>query len=205
MRSQSLLIVLSAPSGGGKTSISKRLLQVDPDLVRSVSATTRLPRKLEKHGQDYYFLNLQEFKRLLRQNRFLEWARVHGHYYGTLRAEVKKKRAQGRDVLLVIDVQGGLQVKRMDPAAVLIFVKPPAFTELANRLRHRDTDSDQTIQERLQNARREMRVARQYDYVVVNERLYQATRQVRAIITAERLRAGNFLRNRKKKLGRISK
>jgi guanylate kinase len=182
------LLVLSAPSGGGKTTICERLLRRDRKLSRSISATTRPRRGQERNGREYYFLDEAGFRRQLRAGRFLEWAKVHGYSYGTLQSEVARRCRAGRDVILVIDVQGGLAVKKKHPGAVLIFVNPPSFRVRAERLRRRGTDSQQTIRQRLRNARREMNQADAYDYVVVNHTLSRAVNQIEAIITAERLR-----------------
>jgi guanylate kinase len=188
MKAQGLLIVISAPSGGGKTTICERLLRKDPRLVRSISATTREPRGRERAGRDYIFLKESVFTRLAARGEFLEWAQVHGHCYGTPARAVRRHQAQGRDVMLTIDVQGGLNVKRQDPQAVLIFVKPPSLQELQRRLQGRGTDSRATIARRLRNARWEMSQAGAYDYNVVNNTLPEAVRQIGAIIAAERLR-----------------
>jgi len=188
MRAPGLLIVLSAPSGAGKTTICDDLLKFDSRLTRSVSATTRVPRPGEKHRRDYYFISEMEFKRLVRKREFLEWAEVHSHRYGTLKSEVRRRQHAGRDVILVIDVQGGLAVKRSYPGAVLIFVKPPSFKILSERLRGRGTDAPDVIRERLRHARWEMSLALRYDYQVVNRKLSEAVEQVRAILVAERLR-----------------
>ncbi len=182
------LIVVSAPSGGGKTTICNALLRRDPRLVRSISATTRAPRGRERDGRDYYFMSGKVFARHLEQGRFLEWATVHGHHYGTLKNEVKRQTTAGKDVLLVIDVQGGMKVKEQMPAAVLIFLRPPSLEALEARLRGRATDTSGEIAKRLRNARWEMRQARAYDYVVVNDELPRAIADVQAIIRAERLK-----------------
>jgi len=188
MSGRGLLIVLSAPSGAGKTTLCEALLKLDRRLARSISVTTRDPRGGEREGRDYYFADDAEFRRQIRERGFLEWAEVHGHRYGTLKSEVERKRRMGRDVILVIDVQGGLAVKRRDSRAVLIFVQPPSFKTLEARLRGRGTDEPRVIRERLRHARWEMAQAFHYDYVLVNAELSAAVEQVRAIITAERLR-----------------
>jgi guanylate kinase len=188
MKPRGRLIVLSAPSGTGKTTICDELLRTDPRLARSISATTRPPRGRERDGRDYFFLSAPEFQRRLRARGFVEWATVHGHRYGTLKSEVARKQRTGRDVMLVIDVQGGLEVKRRHPAAVMIFVQPPSLQALQARLRKRGTDTPKVIRQRLHNARREMSLARRYDYVVENRKLAEAVAQVRAILTAERLK-----------------
>jgi guanylate kinase len=188
MKPHGLLIVLSAPSGAGKTTICDALLAGDKRLAQSISATTRAPRRGERNGRDYHFLNEAEFKRLIRARGFIEWAAVHGHRYGTLKAEVARKQRAGRDVVLVIDVQGGLAVKRRYPSAVLIFVKPPSFQTLAERLRGRGTDAPEVIRTRLSHAKWEMSLAAKYDFIVINKKLQDAVRDVHAIIAAERLR-----------------
>jgi len=188
MTKRGRLIVLSSPSGGGKTTICEQLLRRETLLRRSVSATTRPPRGQECDGREYYFIDEAEFKKSIRARQFLEWAQVHGHYYGTLKSEVKKQQRAGRDVVLVIDVQGGLSVKRCNPEAVLIFIKPPSFKVLEARLRGRGTDERQTISERLRHARWEMAQALKYDYAVVNRRLTEVVRQIEAVLTAERLK-----------------
>jgi guanylate kinase len=188
MKAPGLLIVISAPSGGGKTTICAGLLKKDPRLVRSISATTREPRGHERAGRDYIFLKERVFQRLVKQGAFLEWAEVHGHCYGTPAREVRLSQARGRDVILTIDVQGGLSVKRQDPRAVLIFINPPSREVLRTRLQGRGTDSRDTIRRRLRNARWEMSQAGAYDYKVVNNTLREAVRQIGTIIAAERLR-----------------
>jgi guanylate kinase len=182
------LFVISSPSGGGKTTLSDRVLAQDARVVRSISATTRAPRLGEQAGVDYFFLTPEKFDRLTRQGAFLEWAEVHGHKYGTLADQVRRHQKAGRDVFLVIDVQGGLAVKRQDPRAVLIFVRPPSLQALRDRLVGRGTENPQTIRRRLHNALGELKLASQYDYQVVNQELEKATEELRAILTAERLR-----------------
>ena len=195
MTTRGLLIVLSAPSGAGKTTICRRLLERDRRLARSVSVTTRAPRGGERRGRDYHFVDEASFERRVRAGDFLEWAEVHGARYGTPKADVEAKRRRGKDVILVIDVQGGLSVKQQRADAVLVFVKPPNFAVLANRLALRGTDSRGTIQRRLRHARWELALAGRYDYHVVNRRLQDAVEHVRAIITAERLRVRDSIRS----------
>lgn len=182
------LIVLSSPSGGGKTTICDRLLRRNCRLKRSISMTTRPPRGQERQAREYYFIDKLEFQKSIRTRQFLEWTQVHGHYYGTLKAEVEKQQRSGRDVVLVIDVQGGVAVKQRNPEAILIFIKPPSFKILEARLRGRGTDDRKTISGRLRHARWEMAQALKYDYVVVNQRLSEAVRQIEAVLTAERLK-----------------
>lgn len=185
---KSKLIVVSAPSGGGKTTICNALLKKDKKLVRSISATTRTPRGREKDGKDYYFITAKRFSTLIEKKGFIEWAKVHDNYYGTLRPQVNKQLKAGKDVLLVIDVQGGLQVKEQFPQAVLIFIVPPSMTVLEKRLTGRRTDEPKAVKKRLANARRELKQAKHYDYHVINDRLVQAIENVGCIIKAERLK-----------------
>ncbi len=194
MKRPGLLLVLSAPSGAGKTTICETLLASDRKLVRSVSATTRTPRGGERDGRDYYYWTEAEFDRAVRRGRFLEWANVHGHRYGTLRSEVTRLQRGGRDVVLVIDVQGGLAVKRKFPGALLIFVRPPSIAALEKRLRGRGTDRAADIRGRLQNARWELAQAPRYDHQVINARLADAVARVREILDRERLRAARTVR-----------
>lgn len=194
MKRPGLLLVLSAPSGAGKTTICDTLLASDRNLARSVSATTRAPRGRERNGRDYYYWTEAEFDRAVRRGRFLEWAAVHGNRYGTLRSEVTRLHRRGRDVVLVIDVQGGLAVKRKFPQALLIFVRPPSIAALEKRLRGRGTDRAADIRGRLQNARWELAQAPRYDQQVTNARLADAVAQVREILERERLRAARTAR-----------
>lgn len=182
------LIVLSAPSGAGKTTICDELLKQDNQLAQSVSATTRLPRGQEKDGQEYYFFSEKTFAREIKKNKFLEWAQVHGFYYGTLKKEIKSRIAAGKDILLDIDVQGGLAIKQQMPDAILIFVQPPSMAVLEKRLKGRGTDTGSIVNKRLVNARWETKQSKYYDYLVVNDKLEQAVKDVRTIIRAERLK-----------------
>ena len=182
--------VLSGPSGGGKTTLAQVLLAQVPALRRTVSVTTRPPRHSERPGADYHFVSAQAFTRLRRQGRLLEWARVHGAYYGTPRAEVERAWRRRHDALLCIDVQGARQVRRrLGRTAVLIFLLPPSLEDLKRRLQQRRTESADAIGARLRVARRELACVRWYDYAVVNQRVDEASKQLAAIVAAERLRA----------------
>jgi len=184
-----MLVVLSAPSGCGKTTLLKRVMAELPGLVFSVSHTTRSPRAREKNGQDYYFVNNAEFRALRDQepSGFIEWAEVHGHCYGTGREGVLKQRAAGLDVILDIDVQGAEQVRRVsDP--ITIFIAPPSIDELSRRLQGRGTEDAATVSRRLANAEQEMQSAPDYDYLIVNDVLAEAVESLRSILIAERLR-----------------
>jgi guanylate kinase len=183
-----LVIVISGPSGAGKSTLVEQLLQHESELRFSVSATTRERRPGEQDGREYHFLSEAEFRDRIAADAFLEHAEVHGARYGTLRSEVEAGLAAGQSVLLDVDVQGGIQIKRREPAAVLIFVLPPSMRALEERLRSRKTDSEATIQRRLRRAPDEIRALREYDYVVVNGALEAALRELQAILTAERLR-----------------
>jgi guanylate kinase len=182
------LMVLSAPSGGGKTTVCLAVLKRLPWLKRCVTATTRSPRKGEKQGRDYWFLSEAEFKRRAQSGGFYEWARVHGNYYGTPRKEVAQAMRQGRSLVLVIDVQGGAQVKRKDPKSLLVFLLPPSIQALEKRLKVRGKDSAAVVARRLKDARGELKAARTYDYWVVNDKLSHAVGQVSEIAKAARWR-----------------
>ena len=186
---EGLLIVLSAPSGCGKTTMVQRLMQSLPGLVFSVSHTTRAPRQRELNGVHYHFVDTADFVALRdrQPSGFLEWAEVHGNYYGTSVEAVACQRQLGNDVLLDIDVQGAAQVRASgDP--VTVFIAPPSLVVLEQRLRGRGTESEATITKRLRNARQELAAADQYDYLIVNDRLDEAVETLRSIVIAERCR-----------------
>ena len=179
------VFVISSPSGGGKTTVVERLHRRMPRLARSISVTTRSPRLGEREGRDYRFISPATFRRMRRHRELLEWARVHGACYGTPKAPVLRALADGRDVILSIDVQGARQVRRMlRRQAVLVFLMPPSLEALRRRLMRRRTEPAAAIRRRLAIARREMACAAWYDAVVVNDRLEQAVREMRAILTA---------------------
>jgi guanylate kinase len=181
-----LLIVVSAPSGTGKTTLCRMLLKEFENMEFSVSYTTRPPRKGEVNGKDYFFVSREEFERMVEEGDFLEWANVYGNLYGTSKSQVLKALEEGKDILLDIDVQGALQVKKNLPEAVLIFIMPPSFEELEKRLRSRGTDSEEVIEKRLNVAKEEIKKAPFYDYIVVNDVLDVAFNKLKAIITAEK-------------------
>lgn len=182
------VIVISAPSGSGKSTLVKSLMASIPGLVFSVSYTTRPRRPGERHGREYFFVSPAGFKKRIAAGEFAEWANVHGHFYGTSRKQVRKAQAAGKDVLLDIDVQGHSQVRRRLPDAVSIFILPPSYRELQLRLRRRHSDAPDVIRRRLVNARKEMRRWREYDYLVVNDRVMNAARTLCAVVEAARAR-----------------
>jgi guanylate kinase len=178
-------IILSAPSGGGKTTIARELLERRADVGYSVSCTTRAPRPRETNGKDYYFLAEDDFVVKREQGEFAEWARVHGNLYGTLKSEIARVLGLGRHVILDIDVQGARQIQAVFPAAVTIFVLPPSGEVLLERLKRRKTESPQQLVARLNSALQELRAVEEYEYVVVNDDLDRAVQRVNAIIDAE--------------------
>ena len=186
--------VISSPSGGGKTTVVDRLLRSSPALVRSVSVTTRPPRPGERHGRDYRFVTPAAFKRLRKTGALLEWARVHGAFYGTPKASVKRMLAGGRNMVLSIDVQGARQIRRaLGCQAVLVFLVPPSMRRLRQRLRGRKTESPAAIRRRLAAARRELACAAWYDHRVVNDRLGRTVAAVKRIVNGVRQRKGSVI------------
>lgn len=187
-KNNGLLVVLSAPSGCGKDTILKSLLETTQTVKKSVSATTRAPREGEVNGVDYWFTPKSDFEAAIGRGEFLEYATYCGEYYGTPQGPVRKWLEDGTDVVLKIEVQGGAQVKKLAPDCVTIFVLPPSLEELERRLRTRGTDSEEKIRERLQTAVREMQCAGEYDYIVYNDTVEQAVRDILTVIAAEKLR-----------------
>jgi guanylate kinase len=184
-----LLFVLSSPSGAGKSTIARMLMESDEGVAMSVSATTRPIRPGEQDGVDYHFVDDAKFDALVAEGAFLEWAHVFGHRYGTLRREVVKVIEGGRDVLLDIDWQGTQQLKQVDPDIVRVFILPPSMTELERRLRNRGTDSDGVIARRMERAAAEISHWAEYDYVLINNDAEKCRELVHNILKAERLKA----------------
>ncbi len=180
------LFVISAPSGTGKSTLCSMLVKELDNIVFSVSHTTRPPRPGEVHGKDYFFVSEQEFQQLVAEDAFLEWAMVHGNFYGTHRGQVMDKLAQGLDVILDIDTQGAKQVKEKLPGAVTIFILPPSWQELERRLTQRGSEDREKIRLRLKNALHELEEVFNYHYTVVNDELQIAFSELKAIISAER-------------------
>lgn len=186
------LLVLSSPSGGGKSTIAQHLLAAREDVTYSVSGTTRPRRETETDGKDYHFLTGDEFDRRVAAGEFLEWAEYGGHRYGTLRREVERGLASGRHVVLDIEVQGAEQLRRSYPNGVHVFVLPPSAAVLVDRLRRRGTEDEADLRRRLEIAGRELELAREYDYVVVNDDLVEAVAQVAAILDVESRRVSRL-------------
>lgn len=182
------LFVVAAPSGAGKSSLVKALMELDSRVVPSVSHTTRPPRGQELHGREYYFVSKETFDQMVIQGAFLEWAMVHGNRYGTSKMAIEQRMAQGADVVLEIDFQGAIQVKRIFPNAVLIFILPPSWEELRSRLERRAEDTAEVIELRLQNAATEVAHAPEFDFVIINELFERALFDLKAIVHAQRLK-----------------
>ncbi len=188
IRSKGVIFILSAPSGAGKTTLIKRLMKVFPDLILSVSYTTRKPRSGEIPGQDYFYVAQKKFELMRTKGEFVEWANVHGNLYGTPQRPLEKSIRSGRDILLDIDVQGNKKVKARYPNSVSIFLLQPSWKELERRLALRGTDGRETIRQRLQDARRELREIKNYDYFIVNREIQHALELLKSVVVAERMR-----------------
>lgn len=186
MSSSGRLIILSAPSGSGKTSLAVRVLRDIPRLKFSVSYTTRPPRPGETHGVEYFFVDDATFEEMIRRRAFLEHAYVYGHYYGTSRVFVQEELSRGNDVLLDIDVQGARKVKAQLPRALMVFVLPPSFSVLEDRLRTRGLDDSSVIESRLKTARDEIQSFRRYDFLIINRVIEDSVNELKSIILASR-------------------
>ena len=182
------LFVVAAPSGAGKSSLVKALMELDSRVQPSVSHTTRAPRGQEKHGREYFFASDAEFDAMVQAEAFVEWAHVHGRRYGTSRKAIEDRIATGADVVLEIDFQGAIQIKRIFANAVLIFVLPPSWEELRSRLERRGEDAAEVIDLRLRNAELEMRYVGEFDFVIINELFERALFDLKAIVHAQRLK-----------------
>lgn len=184
------LYVVAAPSGAGKTTLVQRLLQQERDIRLSVSYTTRSPRAGEENGREYNFIDAERFRNMIGQGEFLEWAEVHGNFYGTSKTWIVNRIVDNHDVLLEIDWQGAQQVRALFPEAIGIFILPPSLEALEMRLRGRGTDSPDVIARRLAAAQAEMRHVGEFDYVIINDVLEQAVEDIRSVVRASRLRLG---------------
>ena len=190
------LFVVSAPSGAGKSSLVKALLELDAKLVVSISHTSRAPRGQEQNGREYWFISPEEFRAKAERGEFFEWAEVHGNLYGTSRAAIESRMAQGDDVVLEIDFQGALQIKQRFPHAVLIFILPPSWDELLQRLKRRGEDGPEVIERRMANARREVAQARHFDFVIINTLFETALFDLKTVVHSQRLKYAAQMRNR---------
>lgn len=188
IRKGGLLTIVSGPSGVGKDSVLVELHRIYTGAKRCVTTTTRLPRNGEIDGVDYTFISVEEFRKRIAEDGFLEYAEVHGNLYGTPRQWVEEALEKGADVILKIDVQGGLAVKQKMPDALMIFITPPSIEELERRLRSRSTESEEQIIKRLENAQHELEQIPQYNYIVENDSLYKAAEDIKAILIAEHCR-----------------
>ena len=190
------LYVVAAPSGAGKSSLVKALLELDSHLIVSVSHTTRAPRGQELDGREYHFIGEAAFKSKVEAGDFLEWAEVHGHLYGTSRQAIEATVASGQDVVLEIDWQGALQIKKLFPNAVLVFILPPSWDELAKRLTRRGEDGADVIATRLANARHEVAQAEHFDFVIINALFETAVFDLKTIVHSQRLKYKALRRSR---------
>lgn len=182
------LFVVAAPSGAGKSSLVKALRELDSHVHPSVSHTTRPPRGQEKHGREYFFVSDAEFDQMVLGDAFVEWANVHGRRYGTSKKMIEDRIAHGADVILEIDWQGALQIKRIFSNAVLIFILPPSWEELRSRLERRGEDAPEVIETRLRNAAAELAQAKEFDFVIINELFERALFDLKAIVHSQRLK-----------------
>jgi guanylate kinase len=190
------LFVVAAPSGAGKSSLVKALLELDSHLAVSVSHTTRAPRGQEQHGREYCFIGVDEFRQMAAQGDFFEWAEVHGNLYGTSRRAIEDRLARGDDVVLEIDWQGALQIKQIFAHAILIFILPPSWAELEQRLKRRGEDGDTVIARRMENARVEVAQARHFDFVIINGLFETALFDLKTVVHSQRLRYAAQQRNK---------
>ncbi|MDR2189448.1 MAG: guanylate kinase [Azonexus sp.] len=181
------LYIVAAPSGAGKTTLVRLLLEQEPAVELSISYTTRAPRPGEQHGRAYHFVDVATFRAMIERRDFLEWAEVHGNFYGTSRSWLADRLAAGADVLLEIDWQGAQQVRAAFPQAIGIFILPPSLAELARRLNERGTDSSEVVARRLAAAEAEMRHVGEFGYVIINDRLAEALDDLRAVVRASNL------------------
>ena len=180
------LFIISAPSGAGKTTLCHAVLAKLSQIVPSISYTTRAPREGESTGKDYHFVSPQKFKSMIEEQAFAEWAIVHGYYYGTSKSLIEKSMQEGKDVLLSIDIQGADQLRKLYSDAVSVFINPPSLRELKNRLIERKSDSETTIQKRLEVAKKEIAAAPSYQFQVVNDDFEQALQELISIIESQR-------------------
>jgi guanylate kinase len=182
------LFIISSPSGGGKGTLIREVLRTVPNIGYSVSFTTRARREGEIHGQHYFFVSQAEFEKLIELDEFLEYANVHGNFYGTSRTHVEQEISAGRDVILEIDVQGATSIRQIAPEAIGVFILPPSYEVLRDRLILRRTESEENLALRLRNAHTEVKRYKEFDYVVINDEVLKASTDLQAVILAERLK-----------------
>jgi guanylate kinase len=190
------LFVVAAPSGAGKSSLVKALLELDSHLTVSISHSTRAPRGQEQNGREYWFVSEGEFRAMIERGDFFEWAEVHGNLYGTSRAAIEARMAAGQDVVLEIDWQGARQIKALFPNAITIFILPPSYEELLQRLHRRGEDSAEVIETRMVNARREVAQARHFDYVIINALFETALFDLKTVVHSQRLKYAALKRSK---------
>jgi guanylate kinase len=190
------LFVVAAPSGAGKSSLVKALLELDAHLAVSVSHTTRAPRGQEQHGREYWFVDEPAFRAMVDAGEFFEWATVHGYLYGTSRKAIEARLQHGEDVVLEIDWQGAQQIKQLFPQAVLIFILPPSWAELEQRLKRRGEDQPEVIAQRMANAREEVAQARHFDFVIINALFETALFDLKTVVHSQRLKYAAQRRNK---------
>jgi len=188
MQTPGNLFVVAAPSGAGKSSLVKALLELDSHLAVSISHTTRRPRGQEQHGREYWFVEEPTFRAMIEHGEFFEWAEVHGNLYGTSRKAIEARLNRGEDVVLEIDWQGALQIKQLFPDAVLIFILPPSYEELLQRLQRRGEDGAEVIAQRMANAREEVAQARHFDFVIINGLFETALFDLKTVVHSQRLK-----------------
>ena len=186
LKNQGTLIVISGPSGVGKDTVCNKLMQRNKNLQMSVSMTSRSPRQNEKEGKDYYYVTKQEFKKNIKLKKFLEYATVHGEYYGTPKDAVLEKINKNKDVILAIDIQGALKIKKKYKQGIFIFIMPPSMKELKNRLVNRKTETKEKMLERFKTAYQEINEVPKYNYVVINDEIINAVKKIEAILIASK-------------------
>lgn len=192
MSRKGLLIVVSAPSGAGKTTLCKEISRVLPNLQHSVSYTTRKPRPNETDGLHYFFVTEEKFNEMIKDKEFAEWAAVHGNLYGTSKKQLSEMMNKGIDVILDIDSQGAMQIKKNWKGGIFIYILPPSFDDLKRRLTERNSDATMEIEKRLKNAKKEIPQYKKYNYVIINDKFEKALGELKSIITAERLKLDKF-------------
>lgn len=193
MKREGLTIILSAPSGAGKTSLCRELFKIFPDIKESISFTTRKPRSGEVEGEAYHFVSNDEFSRMVQEDAFAEWALVHGNMYGTALSTLEESRKKGVDLVLDIDCQGALKLKEQFDGGIYIFILPPSMDELRRRLENRSSDAQEVIERRIVRAADEIKESRWYDYIIINDNFEDACHELAAIVIAHRRKTFRML------------